>query len=70
MTDERKTPEEWCAEYKAEIVVPGKDAVFCEVEILDPDGWDRSNFEEDWQKSLTLEEFVQKLYASTIRFKL
>jgi hypothetical protein len=34
--------------------------------VLDPDGWDRKNFEEDWARPLTLEEFSGKLMVSTI----
>lgn len=35
------------------------------VRVLDPDGWDRSNFEESWAEPITLEEFNQRVALST-----
>ena len=37
--------------------------------IMDPDGWDRSNFDEDWLKPITFEEFSYKMGASTCEFQ-
>lgn len=48
----RKLPEEWCKETG--------------ITVHDPDGWDRRNFEEDWNKPITWEEFRYKVAMSTI----
>lgn len=34
--------------------------------VLDPDGWDRSNYEEDWARPITEQEFEDKLSVSTV----
>lgn len=34
--------------------------------ILDPDGWDRENFNESWNELITEEEFIHRLMNSTI----
>lgn len=57
LDDEKKTPEEWL------------NTEFSYLEILDPDGWDRKNFEEDWKRPLTVAEFQQKVMASTVIVK-
>lgn len=49
-----RTPDEWCQELQ--------------LQVLDPDGWDRRNFAEDWARPLTYDEFTDKLSVSTIRF--
>jgi len=36
------------------------------IRILDPDGWDRKNFEVDWAIPLTEKEFIAKAFTSTI----
>ena len=37
-------------------------------EVLDPDGWDRSNFEYSFYKEeITFEEFQKRLFMSTIK---
>lgn len=36
-----------------------------DIYILDPDGWDRQNFKEDWAKPLTMAEFRRKAMMST-----
>lgn len=33
--------------------------------ILDPDGWDRSNFEASWAEKITRDEFVNRVLKST-----
>lgn len=48
-----RTPEEWQVETG--------------IRILDPDGWDRSNFEEDWARRITRSEFQAKADVSTVR---
>lgn len=42
---------------------------WCNVEIIDPDGWDRKNFDYSWNKEkITKEEFMQRTNSSsTIR---
>ena len=41
----------------------------CEVEVLDPDGWDRMNFQYSWYEELiTREEFERRLGSSTVQF--
>jgi len=55
---ERRTPDEWL-----------KDPQFHELRILDPDGWDRKNFADDWAKPLTLSEMWKKVNLSTVRIK-
>lgn len=54
MEDEKKTPDEWLEhpDYEG-------------IEILDPDGWDRQNFEESWAELLTKHEFFQRMIQST-----
>ena len=36
------------------------------ITVLDPDGWDRGNFEESWAEFLTEEEFNRRLAHSTV----
>lgn len=36
------------------------------ITVLDPDGWDRQNFEHSWGELISEEEFSQRLWASTI----
>jgi hypothetical protein len=50
-----KTSEEWAEIYKEKGLI-----------ILDPDGWDRENFEFSWKKELLTEEnFLRKVSTST-----
>lgn len=35
------------------------------VKVLDPDGWDRSDFERSWAEQITREEFEARLTEST-----
>lgn len=52
-----KTSEEWDAEIQDGI------------RILDPDGWDRKNFNYSWYKELiTKEEFYNRRTLSTVEF--
>lgn len=34
--------------------------------ILDPDGWDRKNFEKSWNEKITKEEFLKRYQKSTV----
>lgn len=51
---EKKLPEEWSKELG--------------MTVLDPDGWDRKNFEKDWLVPLTKAEFQGKAARSTARY--
>jgi hypothetical protein len=52
-----KTSEEWFNE-----IYPNG-----ELKILDPDGWDRSNWDYSWgEERITEGEFNQRLFRSTI----
>jgi hypothetical protein len=33
--------------------------------ILDPDGWDRSNFDQSWNELITREEYISRRTQST-----
>jgi len=35
-------------------------------DILDPDGWDRWNFDVSWAEVISLNEFKKRLKASTV----
>lgn len=37
------------------------------VEVIDPDGWDRSSLDESWMEPITLDEFVARVMRSTVR---
>jgi len=40
-------------------------------EVLDPDGWDRKNFDYSWNKEkITMAEFQMRLALSTVRRKI
>jgi len=55
---EKKTSKKWCK--KLDIMLS------C---ILDPDGWDRTDFDYSFYKEqITKEEFIDRLSASTVRF--
>lgn len=48
-----RTSEEWCKTIK-------------DVVVLDPDGWDRSNFQHSWcEEEITLETYFNRLSWST-----
>lgn len=52
MTDDLRLPSEWEEEFG--------------YRIMDPDGWDRANFTEDWAKPISREEFARKSSGSTV----
>lgn len=53
MSETKKTSDQWNKEFN--------------IEIMDPDGWDRANFEYSWyQEPITLEEFKNRVTISTI----
>lgn len=54
---EFKTSEEWQEQFKHLIYV------------MDPDGWDRKNFDNSWYKEkITKDEFFSRVCSSTCRF--
>jgi len=55
---ERRTPDEWLEDERFG---------YC-IRVLDPDGWDRKNYTEDWSKPLTEDEMHGKVMRSTIEF--
>lgn len=41
----------------------------CTVIILDPDGWDRKNYQYSWhEEKITREEFEKRMVSSTVKF--
>lgn len=50
------TPDEWL-----------KRPEFCGVEILDPDGWDRSDFAASWSEEISQAEMERRMLSSTVR---
>ena len=52
-----KTSEQWQEEVKDKIIV------------LDPDGWNRQDFDHSWkEEKISLKEFKKRCMASTCRF--
>jgi len=46
-----------------------KDDEFKNLIILDPDGWDRANFQYSfYEEQISLEEFRKRVYVSTIQW--
>jgi hypothetical protein len=41
-------------------------AVLTGVIVVDPDGWDRRNYEQSWNEPITLEEFRKRTFMSTV----
>lgn len=37
-----------------------------ELDVLDPDGWDRSDFARSWAEQITIDEFKKRAGMSTI----
>jgi len=50
----KKTPDEWL-----------KDSRFAGITVLDPDGWDRSDFEKSWAEEITEGEMNRRVIMST-----
>lgn len=56
MEDVKRTSDEWY-----QILYPNKEVI-----IIDPDGWDRSNWEYSWgEESINEDEFKKRLLNST-----
>lgn len=51
---ETKKPEDWLKQPAYEGYV-----------VMDPDGWDRRNYEASWNEPITEMEFLRRLQAST-----
>ena len=54
MEKELRTPNEWLT-----------DNEFCDITIMDPDGWDRTNYTESWSEPITREVFRERMMKST-----
>lgn len=52
----KRQPEDWMMQPE-----------FAGVTILDPDGWDRTNWEESWSIALTLEEMQTRVSRCTVQ---
>ena len=50
----KKSAEEWLALPK-----------YSHYDVIDPDGWDRANFDESWAEKITEDEFLTRLHRST-----
>jgi len=45
--------------------------LFPSIKVIDPDGWDRSNFQFSWyEEKITKDEYDKRLFNSTIKGKL
>ena len=44
----------------------GEWSLFLGVSVLDPDGWDRTNFQKSWNEPITLDEFKRRVAESTV----
>ena len=42
--------------------------IFDKVEVLDPDGWDRKNYEQSWHERITEQEYKRRRTNSTCRW--
>jgi hypothetical protein len=60
--------DDFISKYSNKIFKPEKWTKLIGVKILDPDGWDRTNFRIDIEKKLSLLEFLQKAAMSTTNF--
>jgi hypothetical protein len=55
--EEKRTPQEWLeSEFKG-------------VTILDPDGWDRSDYKESWSEPITKDEMGRRTMMSTVQIE-
>jgi hypothetical protein len=57
MMSELKSSQEWLKEIQEK---------FPEVMVLDPDGWDRKNYQESWNEHITRAEFEKRFAMSTV----
>jgi len=51
-----RTAEEWLAQPQ-----------YAGITVLDPDGWDRRNYEESWNEKISENEFGKRLGVSTVQ---
>lgn len=54
MEPTKRTPDEWL-----------RRPAYAGLVILDPDGWDRKNFEASWAEAITEQEFTRRMLMST-----
>ena len=53
----KKTSQEWSK-------------IVTEVTVIDPDGWDRGNYQYSWfEEEITIEEYFRRMQISTCAFK-
>jgi hypothetical protein len=57
LKDELKSSQEWLEEIQEK---------FPQVMVLDPDGWDRKNYQESWNEPITKAEFEKRFARSTV----
>jgi hypothetical protein len=57
MTHTKRKPEDWLKEPK-----------YAGVTILDPDGWDRQNWEESWNTEIDEHDFSRRLFLCTVQY--
>jgi hypothetical protein len=57
--------------FKNKKLKPDQWESFLEILVMDPDGWDRKgDFDKDWNKKITLREFLYKSSYSTCQYSL
>lgn len=56
----------WEASYQGELLLPEEWCKIFSVTVIDPDGWDRNNFEESWNTRISRSEFLSKMMLSTV----
>lgn len=44
-------------------------AQFTQVIVMDPDGWNRKDFDRSWAELITLAEFKRRVWSSTVDFR-
>jgi hypothetical protein len=40
-------------------------SLLCNIKVIDPDGWDRTNYEASWAEEITRDEFMRRASVST-----
>lgn len=55
---ELKSSQEWLDEIQE---------MFPTIVVLDPDGWDRKNYQESWNEPITKSEFEKRFARSTVQ---
>jgi hypothetical protein len=71
--EQTKTSIEWCKTFRISGLQqideePDELDEKCRIFIIDPDGWDRQNYDESILEEITASEFNERLGGSTCRF--